>query len=63
MKDHKPNKPQPKPDLANLDESELASNQEATAVPVLSGQRKFAVTWVSPCYNQFTKDVPTQGKK
>ena len=64
MKDQKPNKPQPNPDYANLDESELASNQEATVVPFIAGQRRGAVTWVSPVYNMFTKDADTQpGKK
>ena len=57
------NKPQPEPDPANLSQAELASNQEATAVPWFCGERKIAVTWVTPIYNMFAKDGPAAGKK
>lgn len=42
---------QPVPDPANLSQAELASNQAVTAVPVFWGQRKIAVTWITPLYN------------
>ena len=42
---------QPIPDPANLSQAELASNQAATVVPVFWGQRKIAVTWITPIYN------------
>lgn len=63
MKGGQPNRPQPQPDPANLDDAELTSNQEAKVVPWFAGQRKFALTWISPVHNQFSKDVPTSGKK
>jgi hypothetical protein len=52
-------------DLANIDETELSSNQEAVAVPWFCGERKFALKWISPTYNQFTREAPAErpGKK
>jgi hypothetical protein len=63
MKGGQPKNRQENPDPANLDYSELSSNQEAKAVPWMAGERAIAVEWVSPIYNQFTKDVPSAGKK
>ena len=63
MKDQKPNKPQPLPDYANLDQSELASNQQTAVVPWHEGIRRIAVTWVSPPYNIFTKNADTTPSK
>jgi hypothetical protein len=63
MKGGQPPVKQEEPDPANLDESELASNQEVKCVPWMSGERAVAVEWISPVYDQFTKNVPTRGKK
>ncbi len=51
MKDGNSTPAQPNPDPANLSHAELVSNQDATVVPVFWGQRKLAVTWVTPVYN------------
>ena len=56
------NKPTPEPDPANLSEAELSSNQEAKAVPWVAGERKIAVTWISPVYNMFSKTTETSKK-
>ena len=58
-----PNKPQPEPDLANLSQEELASNQEVKCIPWVGGERKVAVTWISPVYQLFSKDAPGPSKK
>jgi len=63
MKGGQPNKPQQEPDPANLDQSELVSNQQATVVPWMVGARAVAVNWISPVYDPFQKDAPAQGKK
>lgn len=63
MKNAAPNKPQPVPDPANLDQSELVSTQEVTVVPWFCGERKIALTWISSIANQFLRDAPSQGKK
>ncbi len=63
MKHGQAKQKQPEPDPANLDQEELASNQEVTSVPWFAGQRMLAVTWISPIYNTFTKDAPATGKK
>jgi len=51
------------PDPANLSQAELASNQQTTAVPWVCGERKIAVTWVSPIYDLVSKNGPATGKK
>ena len=63
MKGGQPKIKQDEPDPANMDESQLASNQEVKAIPWLAGEQAVAVEWVSPIYNQFTKDVPGGEKK
>src|SRR5689334_21636484 len=55
MTPHAPNIPSPKPDLANLSEEEVASNQEAKVVPWFAGSRKVAVTWISPVWKLHQK--------
>lgn len=55
--------PTPKPDMANVDESEVATNQQAIAIPVVCGTGKVALRWVSPALNQFTRPVPTGASK
>lgn len=56
MKDAAPNRREPDPDPANLSQAELVTNQEATVVPWFVGERKIAVTWVTPVYDMFSKD-------
>jgi hypothetical protein len=63
MKGAPANKPQPQPDPANLSQAELASNEQATVVPWFCGERKFAVNWVTPIYNMYSKDGDASGKK
>ena len=55
-----PNLPDLTPDLANLDQSELDSNQEATVVPYFAGQRKIALTWIAPIYGLVQKKIKGQ---
>lgn len=64
MKGGAPKVKESDPDTGNLDESEIVTNQEASAVPWFAGERKFALHWVTPIYKQFTRDSPTPtGKK
>jgi hypothetical protein len=63
VKGGNPNKPPPQPDPANLSQAELASNEQATVVPWFCGERTFAVTWVTPIYNIFSKDGNASSKK
>jgi len=55
------------PDLENGNTApdEVATNQEAAVLPWLAGEQKVAVRWISPVYNQFTKEAPAErpGKK
>ena len=59
------NVPEPDPDMGNLNEDELSTNQEATVLPWGCGEFKVAVHWLSPVYNQFTREAPVErpGKK
>lgn len=63
MKDQTSNKPSPDPEYANLDQSELSSNQDAKALPWVAGERKVAVSWISPIYNLYTTNAGPRGKK
>lgn len=58
-------KPSPKPDTGNVQENEVATNQQAISVPLVMGTNKVALRWITPATNQFTKPAPTQrpGKK
>ena len=53
------------PDPANLDSAELSTNQEATVAPLFAGETKFALAWLSPAMDQFTREAPAErpGKK
>lgn len=59
------NMPDPPEDPGNVDEHELATNQQTVVVPWFVGEAKFALHWVSDAYNQFTRPAPQQrpGKK
>jgi hypothetical protein len=52
-------------DLMNVDATESATNQEGIVLPWFAGEGKFALKWLSPPYNQFTRLVPQErpGKK
>jgi len=65
MKGGSPNLPQADPALANVDSSDLATNQESKPIPFVCGERKIALRWISPIYDQFTKNAPAEvpGKK
>jgi hypothetical protein len=63
LKGGQPNKPQAVPDPANLSQAELSSNEQATVIPWFCGERKFAVAWISPIYNLFSKDGNASSKK
>ena len=58
-------KPSPSFDAGNVQEEEIATNQQAIAIPLLMGTNKVALRWITPATNQFTKPAPTQrpGKK
>lgn len=57
MNQKPPSYPQPKPDPANLDASELASNQGAKCVPWFCGTRKLPLTWIAPIDGLHSKKV------
>ncbi|MCS6299824.1 MAG: hypothetical protein H2170_13230 [Opitutus sp.] len=58
-------KPNPTPDTGNVQQNEVATNQQAVAIPLVMGTNKVALRWITPATNQFTKPAPTQrpGKK
>jgi hypothetical protein len=60
-----PRIPDPDPNLGNVDSGQLSSNQQAVAVPWGCGEFKVALKWISPVYNQFTREAPAErpGKK
>jgi len=47
-------------DLMNVTEEESATNQEAVVLPWFAGEGKFALKWISPPYEQFTRLVPQE---
>ena len=59
------NLPDPGPDPANVDSGVLSTNAQAIPLPMFSGEAKFALTWISPPYNQSTLPAPDErpGKK
>lgn len=59
-KSAKPNLPSDDPDPANLSEEELSTNEAATVVPWGCGEFKVALRWISPPYNQFTREAPEE---
>lgn len=58
-------KPAANPDTGNVQQNEVATNQQAIAIPLVMGTNKVALRWVTPATNQFTKPAPTArpGKK
>lgn len=55
----------PSLDTGNTAPDEVATNQEAAVLPWGVGETKVAVRWISPVYNQFTREAPAErpGKK
>ncbi|MFM7102390.1 MAG: hypothetical protein ACKOET_00710 [Verrucomicrobiota bacterium] len=47
-------------ELGNLDETELATNQQAVAVPLFAGEASFALHWLCEPFNQFTVEAPAE---
>lgn len=65
MKGGVKNQPDPEQDTANIDPEEMSTNQEGIVVPWGCGEFIVSLRWVSPVYNQFTKEAPIErpGKK
>ena len=59
------NLPQDTPDISGLDETELATNQQAIPLPWWCGTTVLKANWVSPACDQFCVGVPVSvpGKK
>jgi hypothetical protein len=59
------NQPDPELNDANTEADEFSTNQEAVSIPWFCGERKVALRWISPIYNQYTKEAPQErpGKK
>lgn len=59
------NLPEEDPSAANLDESELSSNQEATPVPWGWGEIKASAKWITGIIEQEAHEAPAErpGKK
>ena len=58
-------KPDAEQDMANTAPEDYSTNEEAVVLPWLAGEQKVAVRWISPVYNQFTREAPVErpGKK
>lgn len=57
------NQPAPAPEIANIQDQQLATNQQAVPVPMIWGTRKVAVTWLCPILNLTSYDVDNDAKK
>lgn len=57
--------PQEQPEVANLEASEVSTNQQALPVPLFSGEAKFALQWLCETWGQFAVEAPVErpGKK
>ena len=65
MKGETKNQPDPELNDANTVADEFSTNQEAVSSPWFCGERKLALRWISPVYNQFAQEAPQErpGKK
>ena len=65
MKGGSVNLPDPNAEPGNLNPDDLATNREAVPVPLVAGEVKAALVWLSQPWNQFTKEAPMErpGKK
>ena len=57
--------PDPPVDPGNVDAQELSTNQEAIVVPLIMGEQRLPLIWISSIYNQYTVPAPVDrpGKK
>lgn len=53
-------KPPTEPEPTGLEEDAISNSQEALPVPLHAGERRFAVTWISRVYKQFTREAPEE---
>jgi hypothetical protein len=60
MKGGSEDKPEPPEDLGNLAAEELSDNTRARVVPWHCGEAKFALTWISVPFGQYTQDAPAE---
>jgi hypothetical protein len=65
MKGGAEDKPEPPEDLGNLAAANLADNTRARVIPWHTGEAKFALTWISEPFAQYTQPAPAErsGKK
>ena len=58
-------KPDPEIDMGNTANDDFSTNQESVVLPWFAGEQKLALRWISPVYNQFTREAPQErpGKK
>ena len=65
MKGEARNQPDPELNDANTEADEFSTNQEAVSISWFCGERKLALRWISPIYNQLAKEAPQErpGKK
>lgn len=65
MKGETKNQPDPELNDANTEADEFSTNQEAVSIPWFCGERKLALRWISPIYDQSAKEAPQErpGKK
>lgn len=45
-------------DNVQLEDETLATNRAATAVPLVIGEAKTVIRWITPIYGQHTKKAP-----
>lgn len=60
MKGGARNLPDPEIEDGNVSAEELSTQQEGTVVPWFAGEQIFALRWVSPVYDQFTREAPVE---
>lgn len=60
-----PQAPDPAPSTTGIEDDTVANAQEAVPVPMLFGERKTALKWISRVYNQRAQEAPLTkpGKK
>lgn len=61
----KQNLPDTQPNDTGLEDQQLSNSQESKPVPILFGEYRVAVTWISRIYNQRAVEAPLarSGKK
>ncbi len=50
-------KPAPDPNLGNIDNIDVATNQEGSIVPYGTGEHRTAVHWITPDYNVYSVEA------